>query len=73
MKDYNAYKVNVLGEWGNVNRGGEFYKNFKVDRQVRKNKYKELPIHISFDENVNPYTSLSVYQAEGLKVGRLTK
>ena len=67
-EDYNAYKVNVLGEWGNVNRGGEFYKNFKVDRQVRKNKYNpELPIHISFDENVNPYTSLSVYQAEGLK------
>lgn len=65
--DYNSYKVNVLGEWGNVRKGGEFYKNFKIENQVKKHKYNEqLPIHISFDENVNPYLSLSVYQADGL-------
>lgn len=66
--DYNSYKVNVLGEWGNVNKGGEFYKNFKIGNQVRKHKYDpSLPLHLSFDENVNPYTSLSIYQAEGLR------
>ncbi|MDI6033995.1 phage terminase large subunit [Flavobacterium sp. LB2P84] len=66
--DYNAYKVNVLGEWGNVQRGGEFYKNFRAETQVKKHTYDpNLPLHISFDENVNPYLSLSVYQAKGLK------
>ena len=66
--DYNAYKVNVLGEWGNVQRGGEFYKKFKAENQVKKHSYNpNLPLHISFDENVNPYLALSVYQAKGLK------
>ena len=66
--DYNAYKVNVLGEWGNVQRGGEFYKSFRVENQVKKHKYNpDLPLHISFDENVHPYLSLSIYQAEGLR------
>lgn len=65
--DPNAYKVNVLGEWGNVNRGGEFYKSFKYQNQVKQHNYnQELPLHISFDENVNPYLSCSIYQAEGL-------
>lgn len=66
--DYNAYKVNVLGEWGNIRQGGEFYKNFKAENQVKKHKYNpNLPLHLSFDENVNPYVSLSIYQAEDLK------
>lgn len=66
--DYNAYKVNVLGEWGNVMKGGEFYKSFKAEHHVKKHEYNpNLPIHISFDENVNPYISLSVYQGEGLR------
>lgn len=66
--DYNSYKVNVLGEWGNTQKGGEFYKNFKAENQVKKHKYdSSLPIHISFDENVNPYLTLSVYQAKDLK------
>lgn len=67
-KDYNKYRINVLGEWGNANKGGEFYKHFKAEKQVRKHKYDpNLPLHISFDENVNPFLSLSVYQAEGLR------
>jgi len=66
LTNYNRYKVNVLGEWGNVNVGGEFYKNFRTEAQVRKHTYNpELPLHISFDENVNPYLTLSIYQAEG--------
>lgn len=66
--DPDYYKVNVLGEWGNVNRGGEFYKAFKYQNQVKQHKYNpELPIHLSFDENVNPYLSCSIYQAESLK------
>lgn len=66
--NYNRYKVNVLGEWGNVNTGGEFYKSFNHQKQISKHTYDpSLPLHISFDENVNPYLSLSIYQAQGLK------
>jgi hypothetical protein len=65
---YNDYLVNVLGEWGNVRRGGEFYKGFSIEKNVVSNKYDEnLPLHICFDENVNSYLSLSVYQAKGLE------
>lgn len=71
--DYNAYKVNVLGEWGTVNRGGEFYKSFKPELHVIKSILynQDLPLHLSFDENVNPYLSLSVYQGEGLKTWKI--
>lgn len=68
--NYNKYKINALGEWGNANKGGEFYKEFKPEIHIhssQKKQYnKDLPLHISFDENVNPYLSLSVYQAKGL-------
>ncbi|CAL2091981.1 phage terminase large subunit [Tenacibaculum sp. 190524A05c] len=66
--NYEAYKVNVLGEWGNVDRGGEFYKEFDPNKHLNNTKYDpNSPLHISFDENVNPYLTLSVYQAKGLK------
>lgn len=71
-KDYNSYKINVLGEWGNVMRGGEFYKSFVAESHVKPNTYDEnLPIHISFDENVNPYLSLSIYQGIELKTWKI--
>jgi len=67
IKDYNFYRVYALGLWGKVNVGGEFYKNFSLEKNVvPKRKWdKSLPLHISFDENVNPYLSLSIYQAKG--------
>lgn len=69
--NYYYYKVNVLGDWGNVNRGGEFYKEFKPEIHVHEHRVKrynsELPLHISFDENVNPFLTLSIYQASGLR------
>lgn len=72
--DYNFYSVYALGNWGKINRGGEFYKEFKPENQVSKNIYgPNKPLHISFDENVNPYLSLSVYQAEGLKSGKINE
>jgi len=72
--DPNAYSVNVLGNWGNVNTGGEFYKGFNYNINVSKHNYnKDLPLHISFDENVNPYTSLSIYQGEGSHVWKINE
>ena len=69
INDYDTYYVYGLGNWGRVNRGGEFYKTFDQKRSTFKYDYgtfnEKLPFHISVDENVNPYLSLTVYQAEG--------
>ena len=65
----NLYKIYVLGEWGRATVGGEFYKNFKWSLHVKDTAYNpELPLHISFDFNVNPYMSCGVFQIEGLKI-----
>lgn len=71
--DYNFYRVYALGEWGRLTKGGEFYKAFDTERHVVPQiKYdNKLPLHISFDENVNPYLSLSVYQASGDKAWKI--
>lgn len=70
--DYNFYSVYALGNWGRINRGGEFYKSFKAENQVEAVRYDiNLPLHISFDENVNPYLSLSIYQGEGLSTRKI--
>ena len=62
-KNYKYYKTYVLGEWGRINVGGEFYKDFEAERHIGKTEYDEfMPLHISFDENVNPYMTCTVWQ-----------
>ena len=66
LTDYNFYKVYALGEWGKLNKGGEFYKNFTPEKHIRDYSYNEdLPLHISLDENVNPYLTLTIWQVKG--------
>jgi phage terminase large subunit len=63
LEDFDFYNIYALGNWGKLNRGGEFYKKFKTDRHVKPAKYDpEKSLHISFDENVNPYMTLDVHQ-----------
>lgn len=63
--DENLYRIYVLGQWGRIKTGSEFYFNFKYNRHVRDVKYKRgLPLHISFDFNVNPYISATVSQID---------
>lgn len=72
--DFEYYRVYALGLWGRADRGDEFYKNFDPKRHVRNDDTVSnditLPLHISFDENVNPYLTLTVWQGSG-KVVRL--
>jgi phage terminase large subunit len=69
--DYNFYKIYALGMWGKISVGGECYKKFSPHNHISKKTYNDsLPLHISLDENVNPYLTLTVYQIEihdGLK------
>lgn len=61
----NDYKVYALGLWGAVRTGNEFYYNFSYAKHVKKLQFKPgLPLHISFDQNVVPYITMTVYQIE---------
>jgi len=56
------YTVYTLGLWGNKEVGSRFYKTFTM-ASVKKLKYNDrLPLHISLDENVNPYLTLTMHQ-----------
>jgi len=58
------YTVYTLGLWGNKEVGSRFYKTFTLGA-VKKLEYNPaLPLHISLDENVNPYLTLTVYQVD---------
>ena len=67
--DYAYYQIYALGEWGQIITGGEFYKNFRKEKHVAKLEYNpQLPIHVSFDENVNPYFPACLFQIDGKKI-----
>ena len=62
----NLYKIYALGLWGRNNTGGEFYKSFRASRHVQKASYNpSLPLHLTFDFNVNPYLTCAIWQVQG--------
>ncbi len=57
------YQVWALGEWGNKEIGSPFYKTFDRALHVKSTDYDpSKTLHISLDENVNPYLTLTVHQ-----------
>lgn len=58
------YEVFVEGNWNiNLKTGGEFYKCFELDVHIQHKDYDpNLPLHISWDDNVNPYLPVSILQ-----------
>ena len=64
------YEVFVEGNWDlQLKTGGEFYKCFELDKHVQPTRYNPaLPLHISWDDNVNPYLPAGVFQIEGKEV-----
>lgn len=63
ISDINYYNIYALGHWGKLRTGGEFLKQFKAEKHVGEYAYNsDLPIHISFDENVLPYLTCLVFQ-----------
>ena len=65
------YEVFVNGNWDiALKTGGEFYKCFELDAHVGKCEYSpDLPLHISWDDNVNPYLPCGIFQ---IKIDRDT-
>ena len=63
------YTIYALGEWGNKITGGLFWKYFSRANHVGKTQYDpNAAIHLSFDFNVNPYMTLTVWQIHEKKV-----
>ena len=64
------YEVFVEGNWDmQMKTGGEFYKCFEVNNHVGVTLYNpDLPLHISFDDNVSPYLPLGIFQIQGKNV-----
>lgn len=63
------YTIYTLGEWGNKTVSDKFWKSFDRVKHVKPVELDlELPLHISFDENVNPYPALSIWQIDDKKV-----
>lgn len=64
------YEVFVNGNWDLQERtGAEFYKYFDLGKHVKNIIYNpDLPLHISWDENVNPYLPCGVFQIQGTEI-----
>lgn len=64
------YEVFVEGNWDLQERtGAEFYKYFSLDKHVKPCHYEpSLPLHISWDENVNPYLPCGIFQISNKQV-----
>ena len=72
IKDFAYYQIYGLGNWGKIRTGGEFWKDFNANIHVSSIKWDEsLPIHISLDENVNPYLTCTVWQIKGKEVRQI--
>ena len=58
------YEVFVEGNWDiQLKTGGEFYKCYELDSHVAQTAYDPaLPLHISWDDNVNPYLPCGIFQ-----------
>jgi PBSX family phage terminase large subunit len=62
------YTIYTLGEWGNKVVGGRFYRSFDRSKHLTDQEYNcHLPLHVSFDFNVKPYMSMSIWQVVSKK------
>jgi phage terminase large subunit len=63
IHDNNYYQIYGLGNWGKLRVGGEFWKDFNANIHITSTGWnEELPLHITWDENVNPYLTCLVWQ-----------
>jgi phage terminase large subunit len=60
----NAAIFNAIanGEWGMVRTGFEFWKQFSETKHVKAVKVEKTTMHVTLDDNVNPYVTVSIWQ-----------
>lgn len=67
----NLYRVYANGERGIMRTGGDFWKQFNETRHVKPVKLEDGTVHISIDNNVTPYVTVSCWQID--KVGKVIR
>jgi len=65
------YEVYGLGKWGRIPTGYEFYRNFSHEHIGACERDPELPLHVTFDFNVNPYMTCLVLQVQDKEVRQI--
>lgn len=48
--------------------GGEFWKQFDVEKHVSLTEMADTSLHITVDDNVNPYVPISIWQVKGKRL-----
>jgi phage terminase large subunit len=65
QQNENFNRVYIKGDWGRAYTGGEFYHGFSWTKHAGNLSYNPtLPLHITFDFNVNPYVTCCVWQID---------
>lgn len=63
LKDPDYFRIYALGEWGVIRTGSEFFGSFNMGAHTSAVEYNpDYPIHVSVDNNVLPYISISLWQ-----------
>jgi phage terminase large subunit len=63
VNDFDYYNIYGLGNWGRLRTGGEFWKDINANQHFKNVTWDEsAALHITWDENVNPYLTCLVWQ-----------
>lgn len=66
VNNWNIYQVYGLGMFGKLRIGGEFFKHFRAEKHCKPLTYNQnIPLHITWDDNVNPHISIGIWQIDG--------
>lgn len=69
IHDPDYYNVYALGEWGVIRTGSELFSSFHRGKHCGEHPYDpSLPVHLSVDNNVLPFISVSYWQASFEKI-----
>lgn len=67
--DIDRVSAILNGLWGSKSTGFPYYKMFSRGAHVGDVSYDpNLPLHISWDDNLNPYLPVGIFQLKGLEV-----
>ena len=71
QRDSNQYRIYANGERGILRTGGEFWKQFDPDRDVKPLIYSPGPVHVTLDENSVPYVTVGIWQVFGKDIRQI--
>lgn len=69
----NQYRIYANGERGIIRTGGEFWKEFNESKHIAQVKVTDTTIHISCDQNANPYITISAWQIQDKQITQVNE